>query len=86
MKFREPKINVIIILITLKVIYDSFFAFLDFTNVIMEKTRWVGIMLKRADIKANIEAVLSNIEYFQKISNVTIEVNQTTHEIEQNQM
>ena len=43
-------------------------------------------MLKRADIKANIEAVLSNIEYFQKISNVTIEVNQTTHEIEQNQM
>ena len=83
MKFKKPKIKVIITLITLKVTYDCFFAFSDFTNAIMKKTRWVGIMLKMADIKANIDAVLSNIEYFQKISKVTIEVSQTTHEIEQ---
>ena len=73
----------IIILIMLKIVYDLCWAFVDFTNAITDKIRYVGVMLNRPDIKANIETVLLNIDCFQKISSATIEVSQTAQVREQ---
>ena len=61
-KFKRPNIKVIIILIILKIMYDLFFAFMDFTNAITEKTGYTGDMLNIPNIKAGLEIVLSNIE------------------------
>ena len=83
MKFKTPNINVGIILITLKIMYDFFFILIDFTNAIIEKMGQIGIRLKIYGITVRKKMIFEWILGYPQTLIINIEKAQAIHKKEQ---